>query len=97
MIPELSITTAALTSSEDGKSKDTEQNTAKTKESLSPSTASELKPSPSSSSQGKRPSLKRHKDSLKESKPPNVLVFAESSTTRQSAIDTIREVLAENT
>lgn len=45
----------------------------------------------------KRPSLKRHKDSIKECKPLNVLVYAETATARESAINILKEVLAENT
>lgn len=45
----------------------------------------------------KRPSLRRHKDSLTECKPLNVLVYAETSTARESAVNTLKEVLADNT
>uniref|UniRef100_A0A1I8QBH0 BPL/LPL catalytic domain-containing protein n=1 Tax=Stomoxys calcitrans TaxID=35570 RepID=A0A1I8QBH0_STOCA len=45
----------------------------------------------------KRPSLKRHKDSIKECKPLNVLVYAETATARESAITILKEILAENT
>ena len=45
----------------------------------------------------KRPSLKRHKDSLTECKPLNVLVYAETSTARESAVNTLKEILADNT
>uniref|UniRef100_A0A1A9X1X6 BPL/LPL catalytic domain-containing protein n=1 Tax=Glossina brevipalpis TaxID=37001 RepID=A0A1A9X1X6_9MUSC len=45
----------------------------------------------------KRPSLKRHKNSLKESKPPNILIYAESASTRQSATEALKDNLAENT
>lgn len=45
----------------------------------------------------KRPSLKRHKDSIKECKPLNVLVYAETATARESAINILKEILAENT
>ncbi|XP_023297567.2 biotin--protein ligase isoform X3 [Lucilia cuprina] len=45
----------------------------------------------------KRPSLKRHKDSLTECKPLNVLVYAETSTAKESAVNTLKEILADNT
>ncbi|XP_075145553.1 holocarboxylase synthetase-like protein isoform X2 [Haematobia irritans] len=45
----------------------------------------------------KRPSLKRHKDSIKECKPLNVLVYAETATARESAIIILKEILADNT
>uniref|UniRef100_A0A1A9VB40 BPL/LPL catalytic domain-containing protein n=1 Tax=Glossina austeni TaxID=7395 RepID=A0A1A9VB40_GLOAU len=45
----------------------------------------------------KRPGLKRHKDNLTECKPPNVLIYAESASTRQSAIEALQDNLAENT
>lgn len=45
----------------------------------------------------KRPSLKRHKDSLTECKPLNVLVYAETATAKESAVNTLKEILADNT
>ncbi|GBP01369.1 hypothetical protein EVAR_73538_1 [Eumeta japonica] len=45
----------------------------------------------------KRPSLKRHKDSLRECKPLNVLVYAETATSKESAVNTLKEILADNT
>ncbi|XP_065355202.1 biotin--protein ligase isoform X2 [Calliphora vicina] len=45
----------------------------------------------------KRPSLIRHKDSLTECKPLNVLVYAETSTAKESAVSTLKEILADNT
>lgn len=45
----------------------------------------------------KRPSLKRHKDSLTECKPLNVLVYAETTTAKESAVNTLKEILADNT
>lgn len=45
----------------------------------------------------KRPSLKRHKDSLAECKPLNVLVYAETVTAKESAVNTLKEILADNT
>ncbi|XP_037897765.1 biotin--protein ligase isoform X2 [Glossina fuscipes] len=44
----------------------------------------------------KRPSVKRLKDNLTECKPPNVLVYAESASTRQSAMGALQDNLAEN-
>ncbi|KAM7361646.1 holocarboxylase synthetase-like protein isoform 2-T2 [Cochliomyia hominivorax] len=70
-----------------------------------PSLTTAVAPSAASSSgspsaikdNAKRPSLKRHKDSLTECKPLNVLVYAETATSKESAVNTLKEILADNT
>lgn len=74
--------------------------TNKTSLSTAPSTSLSAAPTASTSvvkDNAKRPSLKRHKDSLTECKPLNVLVYAETSTARESAVNTLKEILADNT
>lgn len=92
--PEINITSASALEM----LKETEnEEIAEIKESKLPAASSACATPSQKKNYGKRPSLKRNKDSLKESKPPNVLIYADSSSTRQNVIDTIREVLAENT
>lgn len=59
--------------------------------------AAESGASPAIKGSSKRPSLKRHKDSLSECKPLNVLVYAETATAKESAVNTLKEILASNT
>ncbi|XP_073839153.1 holocarboxylase synthetase-like protein isoform X2 [Musca autumnalis] len=96
-LPKVDIPTTTISATTSDQTQQKSINTIAAATPSLPSTATAIASASPIKDNAKRPSLKRHKDSIKECKPLNVLVYAETATARESAINILKEILAENT